>query len=72
MTLIKTKYGTYSDVSRVFLGTPFSARGLGPAVMPPMGQWQSLSGGPEGKAPESFWDLVIKYSVILVKMYSKC
>ena len=43
-----------SDVSRVFWGTPFSAGGLEAAVT-----WQSLSGGPGGKAPESFWDLVI-------------
>ena len=48
-----------SDVSRDFLGTPFSAGGLGAAVMPPMGPWQSLSGGPGGKAPGSFWDLLI-------------
>ena len=48
-----------SDVSRVFWGTPFSAVGMGAAVTPPMGPWQSLSGGPGGKAPESFWDLVI-------------
>ena len=50
---------TNSDVSRVFWGTPFSAVGMGAAVTPPMGPWQSLSGGPGGQAPESFWDLVI-------------
>ena len=49
----------YSDVSRVFWGTPFSAGGLRVAVMPPMDPWQTLSGGPGGKAPESFWDFII-------------
>ena len=48
-----------SDLSRGFLGTLFSVGGLEEAVMPPMGPWQSLSGGPGGKAPGSFWDLVI-------------
>ena len=49
----------YSDVSRVFWGTPFSAGGLRVAVMPPMDPWHTLSGGPGGKAPESFWDFII-------------
>ena len=48
-----------SDISRVFLGTPFSAGGLGVAVTIPMGLWQSPGGGPGGKAPGSSWDLVI-------------
>ena len=53
------KIALCSDVYRVFLGTPFSAGGLGAAVTPAMGPWQSLSGGPGGEAPESFWNLVI-------------
>ena len=42
-----------------FLGTPFSAGGLGVAVMLPVGPGQSPGGGPGGKAPGSSWDLVI-------------
>ena len=50
----------HSDVSGVFLGTPFSAGGLGVPVTPPMmGLWQSPGGGPGGKALGSSWDLVI-------------
>ena len=50
---------TTSDVSRVFFGTPFSARGLGAAVTPPMGPGQSPGEGPRGEAPGSSWELVI-------------
>ena len=40
-----------SDISRVFLGTPFSARVLGPAVTPSNGSRAKPCWGPRGQIP---------------------
>ena len=52
-TMKRKTWTRASDVSRVFLGTPFSAGGLGAAVTPPMGPGKALLGPQGAKPPES-------------------